>query len=92
MTKNTKEDYPEFGLVVNDDYKDLQSRLLVVSNSGSDMKKTLIHAKKKGLKRPILFEIECSDSSCRLNNFALTVDEAKDVIRELHRMIDYLEE
>lgn len=91
MTKSTS-NHPEFGLIVNDDYKDLQSRLLIVSNSGSDMKKTLVHAKKNKLKRPILLEVECSDTSCRLNNFALTVDEAKEVIRELHRMIDYLEE
>lgn len=78
----------EFGFYAKDDDK---VRLVVESNNGSDKHKYLEHAKK--MKRPILIQIESElFSSYKFTNFALTVDESKQLVRELTRMIDYLEE
>jgi hypothetical protein len=85
-------DHPEFNLVISDDCDELETKLVVCSNNGSDKKKTLNNARKKRLKRPILLEIECNETSYKINNFALTVDEAKQMINELQRMVDYMEE
>jgi hypothetical protein len=84
--------YPEFNIIVKDDCDELGTKLIVCSNNGSDKKKTLYNARKRRMKRPILIEIDCEETSYKLNNFSLTVDEAKSVIGELQRMVDYLEE
>lgn len=65
--------------------------LLVKSNHGQDKGKYLKHAKK--LDRPIGISIESHIfDSYKFTTFALNVNEAKAMIRELNRMIDHLEE
>ena len=79
--------YPEFGLTFKDE-DDVYFTL--ESNHGKDMHKYLEYAKK--LKRPILIGIESDIFDKKYKNFALTLDEAKMLCKELSRMIDYLEE
>ncbi len=86
--KETKElDLPEFGL----SFKDEDDVIFTLeSNAGKDMHKYLEYASK--LKRPILIGIESNLYDSRYKNFAVTIDEAKMLIKELIRMVDYLEE
>lgn len=65
--------------------------LYVASNSGADKKKYLSNA--KTMKRPVLIEIQGEIfHKYEFTNFALTIDEARELSRELNRMLDYLEE
>ena len=81
-------DLPEFGFIVRDDDGVILS---IESNSAKDKHKYLENA--KTLKRPILISIE-SDifDSYKFKNFALTKDEARMLMKELSRMLEYLEE
>lgn len=90
--KKTEVEHPEFRLVIEDDYDDLKTKLVVCSNNGSDKKKTLYYARKNRVKRPILLEIDCEETSYKINNFAMSVEEAKLLMQELQRMVDYIEE
>lgn len=85
-------DHPEFNLLIEDKEYDLDTSILLCSNNGSDNKKTLHHARRTRMKRPILLEIDCEVPSYNIKNFSLTVDEAKDMIEELQKMVDYLEQ
>jgi hypothetical protein len=81
-------DLPEFGYVAKDEHGVM---LVLESNAGQDKHKHLEHAKK--LKRPILIQIQSElFDTYRFRNMALTIDEAKSYVKELTRMIDYLEE
>lgn len=80
-------DLPEFGLSFVDE-DDVVFTL--ESNSGKDMHKYLEGAKK--MKRPILIGIESDIFDRKYKNFALTKDEARVLIREMSRMLDYLDE
>jgi UDP-galactopyranose mutase len=66
--------------------------LIVCSNHGQDNKRYLEKAKKTKMKRPILVEIQGDVGAYKYTNFALTIDEAKNLMKELSRMIDYLED
>lgn len=95
MTKKkseSKTSHPEFNLVISDKDYDIETSLTLCSNNGSDQKKTLHHARSKRMKRPIVLEIDCEVPSYNIKNFSMTVDEAKDMIEELQRMVEYLEE
>lgn len=87
--KRTEEhiDLPEFGVQFVDEDDVL---FTLESNHGKDMHKYLEHAKK--LKRPILIGIESDIFDKKYKNFALTVDEARLLVKEITRMLDYLEE
>lgn len=66
--------------------------LIVCSNAGSDEYKYLDAVKKKNRPRPILVEIQGKlFEKYQFRNFALTIQEAKDLSKELSRMVDYLE-
>lgn len=79
---------PEFGFYAKDEDKVVLS---VHSNNGKDQKKYLDSAKK--MKRPILVQIEADIfEKYQFKNFALTTDEARNLVRELNRMLDYLED
>lgn len=82
------ENYPEYGYrAVDEDGVVLH----VKSNAGSDKGLFLEHAKK--LERPIAFTIEGEVfDAYRFKSFALNISEAKNLIREVSRMVDYLEE
>jgi hypothetical protein len=78
---------PEFGYLAKDEHGVM---LVLESNAGQDKHKFLEHAKK--LKRPILMQIESElFDTYRFRNFAMTIDEAKNVVREMNRMIEHLE-
>jgi hypothetical protein len=87
-----KINHPEFGLKIEDKTYDIDTSLILCSNNGSDKKTTLHHARSKRIQRPILIEIDCEVPSYNIKNFSLTVDEARDMIGELQKMVDYLEE
>jgi hypothetical protein len=84
--------YPEFHKSLPDGNKDLETTLILCSNNGSDKKKYLHNARKRRMDRPILLEINCEETSYKINNYALSVDDAKQVVEELQKMIEYLEE
>jgi hypothetical protein len=78
----------EFGFYAKDEDGVILS---VCSNHGKDKKIYLENAKK--IKRPILILIESElFDKYQFVNFALTVDEAKNLVRELTRMVDYIED
>ncbi len=83
-----KQNLPEFGFIARDEDDVL---LIVKSNAGADKSLYLKNARK--LDRPIAFSIE-SDlfDAYRFKNFALTREEARGFIREVNRMLDYLDE
>lgn len=92
MAKKKKEiievEYPEFGFYVKDDFG---VELVVESNSSLDKHKYLEDAKK--LKRPIVLSIEAEIfDTYKFRNYGMTVEEAKNLGRELMRMVEYLEE
>lgn len=64
----------------------------LVSNAGAD--KMMYLDKAKSMKRPLLVEIkgEIFSNANRHTNFALTIEEARNLNKELSRMLDYLEE
>lgn len=72
--------------------KDEQGVILVCkSNNGKDKGKGLEFAKE--MQRPILIQIESEIfSSYKFTNFSLTVSEAKELSKELNKMVEYLEE
>lgn len=71
-------------------FKDQNITMTVGSNHGKDKEGKLEHAKQ--LQRPILFEINGDIfTDRRLTNFALTVGETRDLVRELNKMIEHLE-
>lgn len=78
----------EFGFYTKDEDGVM---LLAHSNSGKDQKIYMDNAKE--MKRPILLEIQGEIfDKYQFSNFALTPDEARNLIREMSRMLDYLEE
>lgn len=80
--------YPEFGFFSTDEDG---IALSVKSNVGMDRGKYLEHAKKS--KRPICISIEGEIfDTYKFRNFALTKDEARNLIKELTVMLDYLDE
>lgn len=82
------EDYPKFGVR----FKDEDGVELVIESNNRADKGTLVFARDKKAKRPILMSVE-SDifDSYKFTNFALTTSEAKELAKELLRMVDYLE-
>lgn len=91
-TNKSEPNYPEFNLTIKDKDYDLETSLTICSNNGSDKKKTLYHARSKKSKKPILLEIDCEVSNYNIKSFSVTVDEAKEMVEQLQKMIDYLEE
>ena len=77
----------EYGFYTKDEDKVV---LNISSNHGSDKEFQLKHA--KSMKRPILIQIESElFDKYQFKNYALTTSEAKLAIKELTRMVDYLE-
>jgi hypothetical protein len=82
----------EFGLTFKDEFDKILTTLEVKSNNGSDEGKYLSNARKKRMSKPILFSIGGFDGSYKATNYSVTVDEAKEIARELNRMVEYLEQ
>lgn len=78
----------EFGFYTKDEDGVM---LLAHSNSGKDQRLYLDNA--KTMQRPILLEIQSEIfDKYQFSNFALTIEETRNLIRELTRMLDYLEQ
>lgn len=81
-------DLPEYGFKAKDEDGAI---LIVKSNAGKDKGLYLENAKK--FKRPICFTIEGEIfDTYKFKSFAMTKEEARGFVREVNRMLDYLDE